>query len=189
MMISKSSCVTDSHKLSYRGLAALGAGIAMLVGNGVGYGIGIATGFAAEGVARQPEAFEEILGTLILGNLFALVPLLAAIIVALWLIALVKRYHCYDYCLKYSDSCITRGLAALGAGIAMLSGIGVGIGIGQATGMAVEGIARQPEALDSIIKILVTGNLFALIAVLASFIIAIKLLIITSIPTITKNNY
>lgn len=154
MMISKSSCVTDSHKLSYRGLAALGAGIAMLVGNGVGYGIGIATGFAAEGVARQPEAFDEILGTLILGNLFALVPLLAAFIVALWLIALVKRYHCYDYCLKYSDSCITRGLAALGAGIAMLSGIGVGIGIGQATGWQLKVLLDNQRPLIASLKYL-----------------------------------
>lgn len=189
MMIKKSSCTTTSHKSPFRGLAALGAGIAMLVGNGVGYGIGVATGFAVEGVARQPEAFDEILEALILGNLFALVPLLAAFIVALWLIALVKKCHCYDYCLKYSDSCLTRGLAALGAAIAVLSGIGVGIGIGQATGMAVEGIARQPEAFDIIIEMLVTGNLFALIAVLASFIIAVKLLIIASIPTIIKNDY
>nr|WP_246552548.1 ATP F0F1 synthase subunit C [Vallitalea pronyensis] len=80
-------------------------------------------------------------------------------------------------------------MAALGAAIAVLSGIGVGIGIGQATGMAVEGIARQPEAFDIIIEMLVTGNLFALIAVLASFIVAVKLLIIASIPTIIKNDY
>lgn len=35
---------------------------------------------------------------------------------------------------------------AIGAGIAVLAGLGAGIGIGIATGKAVEGIARQPEA-------------------------------------------
>ena len=37
-------------------------------------------------------------------------------------------------------------LVAIGAGIAVLTGIGAGIGIGMATSKAVEAIARQPEA-------------------------------------------
>ena len=39
---------------------------------------------------------------------------------------------------------------AIGAGIAVLAGLGAGIGIGIATGKAVEGIARQPEAAGDI---------------------------------------
>ena len=35
---------------------------------------------------------------------------------------------------------------AIGAGIAVLTGIGAGIGIGIATGKATEAVARQPEA-------------------------------------------
>ena len=38
------------------------------------------------------------------------------------------------------------GMRALGAGIAVLVGLGAGIGIGNATGKAVEGVARNPEA-------------------------------------------
>ena len=38
------------------------------------------------------------------------------------------------------------GLIAIGAGIAVLTGIGAGIGIGIATSKATEAIARQPEA-------------------------------------------
>ena len=34
----------------------------------------------------------------------------------------------------------------IGAGIAVLTGIGAGLGIGLATSKAVEAIARQPEA-------------------------------------------
>ena len=37
-------------------------------------------------------------------------------------------------------------LIAIGAAIAVLTGIGAGIGIGMATSKAVEAIARQPEA-------------------------------------------
>ncbi|MFS1511425.1 ATP F0F1 synthase subunit C [Chengkuizengella sp. SCS-71B] len=44
---------------------------------------------------------------------------------------------------------------AIGAGIAMLALIGIGIGIGTAGGMAVEGIARQPEAEDAIKRALI----------------------------------
>ena len=36
--------------------------------------------------------------------------------------------------------------AAIGASIAVLTGIGAGLGIGHATAKAVEAIARQPEA-------------------------------------------
>ena len=37
-------------------------------------------------------------------------------------------------------------LIAIGAAVAVFTGIGAGIGIGLATGKAAESIARQPEA-------------------------------------------
>ena len=40
---------------------------------------------------------------------------------------------------------MTGSIIAIGAGIALLCGIGAGIGIGIATGKAVEAQARQPE--------------------------------------------
>ncbi len=45
-------------------------------------------------------------------------------------------------------------LVAIGAAIAVLTGIGAGIGIGIATSKAVEAIARQPEAESKISKTL-----------------------------------
>ena len=38
------------------------------------------------------------------------------------------------------------GLIALGAAVAVITGIGAGLGIGMATSKAVDAIARQPEA-------------------------------------------
>lgn len=49
------------------GLIAIAAGIAVLTGLGAGIGMGIATGKAAESVARQPEATSKINQVLILG--------------------------------------------------------------------------------------------------------------------------
>ena len=46
----------------------------------------------------------------------------------------------------------TSTLIALGAGIAVLTGIGAGIGIGIATGKATDAVARQPEAEGKISK-------------------------------------
>ena len=49
------------------GLIAIGAGIACLTGLGAGLGMGMATGRAAEAVARQPEASGRINAILLLG--------------------------------------------------------------------------------------------------------------------------
>ena len=49
------------------------------------------------------------------------------------------------------------GLAAIGAGIAVLTGLGAGIGIGVATNGALGAIARQPEEAGNINKTLLLG--------------------------------
>ena len=49
------------------------------------------------------------------------------------------------------------GLIAIGAGIAVLVGIGADIGIGIATGKAVEAQARQPEMAGKIQTTLILG--------------------------------
>ena len=49
------------------------------------------------------------------------------------------------------------GIIALGAAIAVFTGIGAGIGIGLATSKACEAIARQPEASGSITRVLILG--------------------------------
>ena len=49
------------------------------------------------------------------------------------------------------------GMSAIGAGLAVLSGIGTGIGQGYAAGKAVEAVARQPEARGNIISTMLLG--------------------------------
>ena len=64
------------------------------------------------------------------------------------------------------------GMKAIGAAIAVLSGIGAGVGMGIATGKAVEAIARQPEAEGKIRSTLMLGLAFAETTALYGFVIA-----------------
>ena len=52
---------------------------------------------------------------------------------------------------------IIIGCCALGAGIAMIAGIGPGIGEGYTAGKALEAIARQPELKSSITSTMFLG--------------------------------
>ena len=67
-------------------------------------------------------------------------------------------------------------LIAIGAAIAVFTGIVAGIGIGHATGKAVEAIARQPEAESKISKNLILGCALAEATAIYGFIIGILII-------------
>lgn len=68
-------------------------------------------------------------------------------------------------------------LTTLGAGLGIgLATLGPGLGQGNATGKAVEGIARQPEASGKIMTTLVLGLALMESLVLYAFVIALILL-------------
>lgn len=67
-------------------------------------------------------------------------------------------------------------LATIGAGIAVLTGIGAGIGIGIATGKASEGVARQPEAAGKIRSVMIMGAVLAEATAIYGFVIALIIL-------------
>ena len=62
-------------------------------------------------------------------------------------------------------------LVAVGAGIAVLTGIGAGVGL--ATSKAVDAIARQPEAEGKITKNLLLGCALAEATAIYGFVIAV----------------
>ena len=68
-------------------------------------------------------------------------------------------------------------LVAIGAAIAVLTGIGAGIGIGIATSKAVEAIARQPEAESKISKNLLLGCALAEATAINGFVIGLLIII------------
>ncbi|HOG00883.1 MAG TPA: ATP synthase F0 subunit C [Clostridia bacterium] len=49
------------------------------------------------------------------------------------------------------------GMIAIGAGLAVFTGVGAGIGMGIATSKAVDAVARQPEASGKINSLLILG--------------------------------
>lgn len=68
-------------------------------------------------------------------------------------------------------------LLAIGAGIAVLTGIGAGIGIGLATSKAVDSIARQPEAHGKIRSTLIIGCALAEATAIYGFVIALLIIV------------
>lgn len=67
-------------------------------------------------------------------------------------------------------------IIAIGAGIAVMTGIGAGIGIGVATGKAMDAIARQPEAEGKISKNLILGCALAEATAIYGFIIGLLII-------------
>ena len=70
------------------------------------------------------------------------------------------------------------GCCALGAGMAMIAGIGPGIGEGNAVARACEAIGRQPEAKGSITSTLFIGCAIAETTGLYALVIAILLIFV-----------
>ncbi|MBQ2735904.1 MAG: ATP synthase F0 subunit C [Clostridia bacterium] len=73
---------------------------------------------------------------------------------------------------------IILGCCALGAGMAMIAGIGPGIGEGNAVARACEAIGRQPEAKGSITSTLFIGCAIAETTGLYALVIAILLIFV-----------
>lgn len=67
-------------------------------------------------------------------------------------------------------------LVAIGAAVAVLTGIGAGIGIGIATGKAMDAIARQPEAESKISKSLLLGCALAEATAIYGFVIGLLII-------------
>ena len=68
--------------------------------------------------------------------------------------------------------------AAIGAGLAMFTGVGAGIGMGIATSKATESVARQPEAEGKIRMLLIMGLAFAELTAILGFVVSIIILLV-----------
>ena len=68
-------------------------------------------------------------------------------------------------------------LVAIGAAVAVLTGLGAGLGISLATGKAVDAIARQPEAESKISKNLILGCALAEATDIYGFIIGLLIIL------------
>ena len=74
------------------------------------------------------------------------------------------------------EQAIVLAASAIGAGLAMIAGLGPGIGEGYCGGKAVEEVGRQPEASGAITKQMIIGDALAETTGLYSLIIALLLM-------------
>ena len=66
---------------------------------------------------------------------------------------------------------------AIGAAVAVFTGIGAGLGISIATSKAAEAVARQPEADGKISKLLLLGCALAEATAIYGFVIALLIIL------------
>ncbi len=81
-------------------------------------------------------------------------------------------------------------MLGLGAGIAMIAGIGPGIGEGNAVASACEAIGRQPESKSAVTSTLIMGCAIAETTGLYALIVAILLIFVapSSFVDLVKNS-
>lgn len=82
------------------------------------------------------------------------------------------------------ERAIVLGCSAVGAGLAMIAGIGPGIGEGYAVGKACEAIGRQPECKGQVTSTMLLGCAVAETTGIYGFIVALILLFVN--PLIGK---
>lgn len=75
-----------------------------------------------------------------------------------------------------SNEAFVLGCSAIGAGTAMIAGIGPGIGEGYAVGKAIEAIARQPEAQGDCTRTMFIGVAMAESTGIYAFVVALILM-------------
>ncbi|MEG0692111.1 MAG: ATP synthase F0 subunit C [Oscillospiraceae bacterium] len=76
------------------------------------------------------------------------------------------------------ERAIVLAASAIGAGLAMIAGIGPGIGEGYAVGKACEAIGRQPESQGAVMKTMFVGCAIAESTGIYSLVIAVLLLFV-----------
>ncbi|NCB05781.1 MAG: ATP synthase F0 subunit C [Clostridia bacterium] len=76
------------------------------------------------------------------------------------------------------ERAIVLAASAIGAGLAMIAGIGPGIGEGYAVGKACEAIGRQPECKGSVTSTMILGCAIAETTGVYGFIVALLLMFV-----------
>lgn len=152
--------------------SAIGAGFAMIGGIGPGIGQGYAAGKAAEAVGKNPEEGAKpativmLLGAAVAetSGIFSLV------------IAIIMLFA--NPLINKEGIGIVLAASAIGAGIAMIAGVGPGIGQGIAAGKGAEAVSKRPKLQAAILKTMLLGQAVAQTTGIYALIIALLLLFV-----------
>ena len=126
--------------------SAIGAGLAMIAGIGPGIGQGFAAGKAAEAMGKNPEhGGKPATIVMLLGAAVAETSGIFSLVVAIILL--------------FANPLVGKGgiglilaASAIGAGFAMIAGIGPGIGQGYAAGKATEAVGKRPKLQSAVLR-------------------------------------
>lgn len=153
------------------GASAIAAGLAMIAGIGPGIGQGFAAGKAAEAAGNNPEGTRPATLVMLLGAAVAETSGIFALVIAIIML--------------FANPLVTRtGMtlvlmgSALGAGFAMIAGIGPGIGQGFAAGKSAEAVGKRPKLQSSVIRTMLLGQAVAQTTGIYALIIALILLFV-----------
>lgn len=152
--------------------SAIGAGLAMIAGIGPGIGQGYAAGKAAEAMGKNPEEG---------GKPATLVMLVGAAVaetsgIFSLVIAIVMLFA--NPLITKEGVGLVLAFSAIGAGLAMIAGIGPGIGQGYAAGKAAEAVGKRPKLQAVIVRTMLLGQAVAQTTGIYALIIALLLLFV-----------
>ncbi len=153
-------------------LSGVGAGISMIGGLGAGVGCGYAGGKASEASAINPSSTSASMMTMILGSAVAQTSGIFSLVVTLILMygnPLVPMF-------QGGDNFLILACSGLGAGIALIAGVGPGLGQGFAAGKAVEVIGMRPKLKSDVIRTMILGQAVAQTTGIYGLVIALVLL-------------
>lgn len=153
--------------------SAIGAGLAMIAGIGPGIGQGFAAGKAAEAMGKNPEhGGRPATLVMLLGAAVAETSGIFSLVVAIIML--------------FANPLLTKGgialvlaASALGAGLAMIAGIGPGIGQGYAAGKAAEAVGKRPKLQSQVVRTMLLGQAVAQTTGIYALIIALLLLFVS----------
>lgn len=152
--------------------SAIGAGFAMIGGIGPGIGQGFAAGKAAEAMGKNPEeGGRPATVVMLLGAAVAETSGIFSLVIAIIMLfanPLVNK----------TGIGIVLAASALGAGIAMIAGIGPGIGQGYAAGKGAEAVGKRPKLQSAVIRTMLLGQAVAQTTGIYALIIALLLLFV-----------
>lgn len=150
----------------------IGVGLAMIAGIGPGIGQGFAAGKGAEAMTYSKEGGRSATLVMLLGAAVAETSGIFSLVIAVIMLfanPLVGR----------DDAPIVLGACAIGAGLAMIAGIGPGIGQGFAAGKGTEAVGKRPKHQGLIVRTMLLGQAVAQTTGIYALIVALILLFVS----------
>ena len=171
------------------GCCGLGAGMAMIAGIGAGIGEGNAVARACTAIARQPDSRGAVTTTMLMGCAISETCGLFALVIAILLLFVAPNAlrEAMEATLASTQldsdllpiACgILLGGCGLGAGMAMIGGMGPSIGEGNAVARACEAIGNKPQNQGMVTTTMLMGCAVAETTGLYALVIAILLIFV-----------